>query len=190
VKKLAELRNEGLLDEEEFQAQKAHVLGSAQPPPPVVPPPVGMVAASTSQPAPSREERMTSLRWVNLAALVGCAVGLLMAWGTDFIASVSGISTDDGKLFGVVLVIAALVTWWRTMRTNRLNGSVVVVVWLGLLAIGVFEIIHLSSSSVVQAGSGLYLDAVAAAVGLITAALDLTHNGSSTSDLGQERSGT
>ena len=116
--------------------------------------------------------RMTRLHWVNVVAIVGCAVGLLMAWGTAFIASVSGLDTDDGKLFGVILALAALLLWWRVVRTSRLNGSLLVVVWLCLLAIGIYEIIHVSSSHIVSVGSGLYVDSAAAAVGLVATAMD------------------
>jgi hypothetical protein len=66
---------------------------------------------------------MTSLRLVNIAALIGGAVGVLMAWGTNFIVSVNGLDSSDGKLFGAILVISALLLWWCVTRTNRLNGS-------------------------------------------------------------------
>jgi hypothetical protein len=113
---------------------------------------------------------MTRLRWVNVAALVGGAVGLMTAWGTVFFVSVNGIDTDDGKVFGVLVVVAALLLWWRVNRTIRINGVLLVVVWLGLLVIAVYEIIHLSTSSrLVSVGFGLYVDAIAAAVGVVTA---------------------
>jgi Short C-terminal domain len=178
LKKLGELLNEGLLSDEEFQAQKALVLGQTQPLDAVR----GHVLmdATAAQPlegtapmSPSREQRMTPLRWINIVALAGGFVGLLMAWGTVFIAAVSGLDTSDGKFFGVVLLIAGLLTWWRIMRTNRLNGSLLIVAWLGLLAIGVYEIIHVQiSSDMVSVGSGLYVDAAAAVIGTVTALMD------------------
>jgi hypothetical protein len=125
---------------------------------------------------PSKEERMTPLRWVNLVALIGCLLGLLMAWGTAFIASVSGLDTDDGKLFGAVVVATALISLWRMSRTNRLNGFLVTTAWLGLVAFAVAEIIHVSSSQDVMVGTGLYVDAAAAVVGAITAVIDLARN--------------
>ena len=47
---------------------------------------------------------MTGLRWTNVVAIAGRAVGLLMAWGTAFRVTVTGLDTDDGKLLGVMLV--------------------------------------------------------------------------------------
>jgi hypothetical protein len=142
------------------------------------------------QPLAQTPPSLTPLRWINIAALIGAAVGLLLTWGTAvdgiFSISVSGIDTDDGKLFGAVLIVAVLLTWWRVLRTNRLNGSLLIVAWLGLLAIGVVEIVHFSSLHAPQGvlalvGPGLYVDAAAAVVGVITAVLDFTHNWSSTS---------
>ena len=142
-----------------------------------------------AQPLAQTPPMLTPLRWINIAALIGAAVGLLLTWGTAtagiFSISVSGIDTDDGKLFGAVLLVAVLLTWWRVLRTNRLNGSFLIVAWLGLLAIGVFEIVHFSSLHAPQGvlalvGPGLYVDAAAAVVGVITAVLDFTHNWSST----------
>lgn len=142
-----------------------------------------------AQPLARKPPSSTPLRWINIAALIGAAVGLLLTWGTAtagiFSISVSGIDTDDGKLFGAVLIVAVLLTWWRVLRTNRLNGSFLIVAWLGLLAIGVFEIVHLSSLHAPQGvlalvGPGLYVDAAAAVVGVTTAVLDFRHNWSST----------
>jgi hypothetical protein len=178
IKKLAALRDEGLLSDEEFQAQKVLVLDQ--------PPPLGAMRMSNGMASgvvtpsnsgvqtvtPSREGRLTPLRWVNLAALLGGVVGLLMPWATAFIASISGLDTDDGKFFGAVLLLAGLLTWWRIARTNRFNGPLLIIVWLGLLIFGVAEIIHVSSNPLVNVGTGLYVDAVAGAVGTVTAAMD------------------
>ncbi len=150
--------------------------------PDVQAPPLGVpvVAASATRrgrhhkpdpPAPRgriASTSMTRVRWVGIAALAGCVVGLLMAWGTDLLASVSGIHTDDGKLFGAVLLLAALLTWLHIIRTSRVIGSLLAIAWLGLLAIAVYEIVHVRSSQVVHVGSGLYVDAAAAAVGTVT----------------------
>ena len=127
--------------------------------------------AATSVPL----SRMTTLRWVIFGSLIGSALGLLLAWATATIIvtiSVTGLNTRDGKLFAVVLAIAALLTLWRTMRTNRLNGCLLFIAWLGLLALAIYEIAHISSSNVVVVGSGLYVDAAAAAVGIVTATMD------------------
>ena len=146
------------------------------------PPPPRAVTGSAAQSAPLTgwdprslsllSGRMTRLRLVNVAALIVGVVGLLMAWGTAFIVNVIGIDTDDGKLFGAILVAAALLLWWRVTRANRLNGSLLSVVWLALLAIAVAEIVHISSLQDAIVGSGLYVDAVAAAVGMVTAVVD------------------
>ena len=150
--------------------------GYRPPPPPPTDTGTSPQSVSAAGPAPQAtlltSGRMTRLRWINVAAIVGGAVGLLMAWGTAFIVSVTGLDTDDGKLFGAILIIAALLFWWRVMRTNRLNGSLLIVVWLGLLAIGVYEIVHISSSHLVSVGSGVYVDTAAAAIGLLTVVMD------------------
>lgn len=158
------------------------------------PPPPTAGSSSSPQSAPLtgsdsrviqlQSGRMTRLRWINVAALIGGAVGLLMAWGTAFIVSVNGLDTSDGKVFGAVLVIAALFLWWHVMRTNRLNGSLLSVAWLALLAIAVYEIVHISSSRVVSVGSGLYVDAATAAVGMVTAVMDTRRNWSQAANSG------
>jgi hypothetical protein len=96
-----------------------------------------------------------------------------MTWGSVLIANVSGIDTDDGKFFGVVLLVGAVLTWWRYARSNRINGVLCVMAWMGLVGIAVAEIVHLSSNQYVSVGTGLYVDAVAATVGLVTAVMDM-----------------
>jgi len=154
---------------------------SSVPPPP--PPPPGSTSAHGGGgvlPVPDARPgplvRMTPVQWINVAALIVGFIGLLMAWGTAFILSVTGIDTNDGKLFGVILLLAAVFLGWRIMRANRLNGGLLTVAWLALLAIGVYEIVHISSSHVVSVGSGVYVDAVAAALGSATAAIDVAQN--------------
>lgn len=144
------------------------------PPPPPQPKPqqASKVASPSSNGMPVAAVRMSPIRLVNVAAFVGAVVGLLMAWGTAFIANVNGLDTDDGKLFGSILVVAALLAWWRVARTGRLNGCLLVAVWLGLLVFGVAEVIHISSSSVVTVGDGLYVDVAAAAIGTVSASMD------------------
>jgi hypothetical protein len=110
---------------------------------------------------------------MNIAALAGCAVGLLMTWGSAFIANVNGIDTDDGKFFGAVLLVTALLTWWRFRGSNRVNSVLSVVAWMGLAGIVIAEIVHVSSSQYVSVGAGLYVDVAAATAGLVTLIMDM-----------------
>jgi len=114
--------------------------------------------------------------WAAIAALIGAGIGLLMPWASAFIVSVSGIDTDDGKLFGVILLIAAVLTWRRRVTRGRVIGVLCVLVWLALFAIAVYEIVHISSVSSpvpVSVGTGLYVAAIATLFGTFIAAKEL-----------------
>ena len=96
-----------------------------------------------------------------------------MPWASAFIVSVSGIDTDDGKLFGVILLIAAVLTWRRRVtREPRYRRAL----RLGVarsFAIAVYEIVHISSVSSpvpVSVGTGLYVAAIATLFGTFIAA--------------------
>ena len=123
---------------------------------------------------------MTPIRWINLAALVLSAIGLLVSWiGIGSIVSQTGINLSDGKFFGVVLILTALVGLWYVLRTNRFASVLLLVGWIGLLSIVAYEIVNVSSVRVpifgsADVGAGLYLDAVGCLVGLITAMLDVS----------------
>jgi hypothetical protein len=122
---------------------------------------------------------MTPLRWINAGALVLGAVGLLLSWVTIGIVNVTGIDTDDGKFFGVILIITALLGLWYILRTNRVAAVLMLVGWIGLLSIATYEVVNVSTVKVplfgsVEAGTGLYLVAIAGVVGLMTATIDVS----------------
>ncbi len=123
---------------------------------------------------------MTPLRWVNAGALVLGAVGLLISWASLSVFNVTGIDTDDGKLFGVVLILTALCGLWYVIRTNRFAAVLMLLGWVGLLSLAVYEIVNVSSVKVplfgsVNVGAGLYVDAIAGALGTLTGAIDVSH---------------
>jgi|HubBroStandDraft_6_1064221.scaffolds.fasta_scaffold20717_5 hypothetical protein len=123
--------------------------------------------------------KMTALRWVNVIALGGCAVGLLLTWASVALSSVTGINTSDGKFFGAVLIVTALLGIWYVISSNRIAAVLLLIGWIGLLSLAVYEIVNVSSVKVplfgsVNVGAGLYVDAIAAAVGTVTAAIDMS----------------
>ena len=108
-------------------------------------------------------------RWVQLAALVAMAVGVLTSWAkssnTFLSASVNGIDTDDGKYFAILLGIVAVVVVLSELR----GGSWWIAATCGgaaLLIFAVYEVIHIHNEShgVVSPGVGLYLDVAGALV--------------------------
>ena len=127
--------------------------------------------------------RLSTPQRVVLGALVFGVVGLLMAWVSAGIVSVSGINSDDGKFLGVLLVISAGLLTWRVLRppaAPRSIGILLIIAWLGVLAFAVAEIIHVTTSHVsafgttidFSVGSGLYLNAISAVVGLVASIID------------------
>lgn len=124
---------------------------------------------------------MTPVRWVAVAALAVSVIGLLLPWGTVTAvivsASVTGLSTSDGKLLGFVLILVAATGWWRYVRTNRINGVVFIVLWFVVAVIAVAEIVHFNNATahalaLAQVGAGLYLNAIAGFIGLGAAVVD------------------
>jgi len=132
---------------------------------------------------------MSPVRWVALAALVASVIGLLLPWGTVnaaiVSASVTGLSTSDGKLLGLVLLAVAATGGWRYLRSNRINGVVFIAVWFVVAVIAVAEIVHFNNatahtSAFAQVGAGLYLNAIAGFIGLGAAVVDTARLWSST----------
>jgi hypothetical protein len=93
-------------------------------------------------------------------------------------ASVTGISTDDGKFLGFIVLLTGGTAWWRFARTSRINGILSIALWVAIAAFAVAEIVHVNnafahaSDEVAQVGAGLYLNAMAGFVGLGAALVD------------------
>jgi hypothetical protein len=108
-------------------------------------------------------------RWVQLAALVAMAIGVVTAWATASntfgSGSVNGTDTTDGKRFAGLLVVVAVVVVISELR----GGSWWIAVTCGgaaLLGYGIYEFVHIHNQGhgVVKPGFGLYLDVVGAIV--------------------------
>ncbi len=115
-------------------------------------------------------------QWTQVVALAFGFVGLLMSWGTVLFVSVSGLDTDDGKLFGALLILAALCLFWRVSGSSVVSAVLLLVAWITLVALGIYEIGHISSSQVVSVGTGLYIDTAAVVVGAVFSVVDLLTN--------------
>jgi len=116
----------------------------------------------------SKGNRWDRSRLLQVGGLAAMGIGLLMPWVTAGFISVNGIDTDDGKLFGFLLLAAAGMVWFHETRHGRwriaasLSGAL-------LLVFAVYEIIHVydkGGNSIITAspGSGLWIDALGAAV--------------------------
>lgn len=116
-------------------------------------------------------------RWFQVGGLAAMAVGLVLAWAKAGPFSVTGLDTDDGKLFGGILVLAGLVVlaheqwrgrWWMAAAAAG----------VALLIFAVYEIGHVYDSNNddgskdpntlsfdldVSPGAGLWIDALGAA---------------------------
>jgi hypothetical protein len=126
--------------------------------------------------------RLNAFRLLNIVALIGAAVGLFLTWATDSFASISGFKLNDGKFFGVehgkvfgiALIVTALLLLWRVRKANPFNGMLLFLGWLGGLALTAYEVTFLHSVAHAGIGVGLYLDAALAVVGALTAVVDTT----------------
>ncbi|HEX3333079.1 MAG TPA: hypothetical protein VHS57_01980 [Acidimicrobiales bacterium] len=138
--------------------------------------------------------RMTRLRWAHVAAIVAAAGGLALPWVSAGHLSVRGIHTTPGTIYTVVLVLTVLIGYWHGARTsnywyaldrNRITGSLLCLSWLILLAIAVYESVHLASAhspagKAQVVGFGLAIDTVAAVVGSVVATLEAVAHWSQT----------
>src|SRR6516162_7583419 len=134
--------------------------------------------------------RMTGLRWAHAGALAAAAAGLFLPWVRAGSLSVRGIHTTPGVIYLLVLVLAVIFGLWHGARTsnywyaldsNRVTGSLLSLSWLVLLAIAVYESVHLASShsptgKAEVLGIGLAIDAMAAVVGSVVATIDAIGN--------------
>ncbi len=133
---------------------------------------------------------MTRLRWVHVGALVAAAAGLFLPWVDAGTLSVRALGTTPGRVFIVVLVLTVLFAYWHGVRTsnywysmdtNRLTGTLVSLSWLVLLALAVYESVHVASAhsptgKAQVVGFGLALDAVATVIGFVVATVDAVQN--------------
>jgi hypothetical protein len=135
--------------------------------------------------------RMNPLRWAHVGALAAGAAGLFLPWVRAGSLSVRGIHTTPGVIYLLVLVLAVVFGLWHGARTsnywhaldsNRVTGSLLCLSWLVLLAVAVYESVHLASSHSPTTGKaevfgiGLAIDAMAAVVGSVLAAIDAVAN--------------
>jgi hypothetical protein len=115
---------------------------------------------------------LSKAQWTAAGALAMAVLGLLLAWASAFIVSVNGISTGDGKLFGVLLVITAALLALRVAKPTTARGVILIVAW-ALLVVFAFAEINNVSSNHVNVGSGLLIDTAAALVGLVASVIDI-----------------
>jgi hypothetical protein len=135
--------------------------------------------------------RMTGLRWAHAGAIAAATAGLFLPWVRAGSLSVLGIHTTPGVLYLLVLILAVIFGFWHGTRTsnywyaldpNRVTGSLLCLSWLVLLAIAVYESVHLASSHSPTTGKaevlgiGLAIDAMAAVVGSVVATIDAIGN--------------
>jgi hypothetical protein len=124
---------------------------------------------------------MTPLRWINTGSFAVAAIGLFITWASFGPFSVTGINTDDGKVFGGLLIVTALLALWHVTRVNRIAAALLILAWVGQLAFAAYEIVNVSSakseifgSSIgLDVGAGLYFIGLAGIVGTLTAAVDV-----------------
>ena len=119
----------------------------------------------------SRFPKMTTIRWIQTGAVVAGFIGLSLKFVNIY--SVVGIQLIQGKLLGVGFVITALVISWRINTGSKLSGFALIICWIIVFAYGIFASISLSEFGVDTLDIGLYVDLTAAAVGLVTALVEV-----------------
>jgi hypothetical protein len=135
--------------------------------------------------------RMTRLRWAHVGAIVAAAAGLFLPWVSAGSLSVHGIKTTPGVIYTLVLVLAVIFALWHGVRTsnywyamdrNRVTGSLLTLSWLVLLAVAVYESVHVASAHSPTTGKaqlvgiGLAIDTMAALIGSVVATIDAVQN--------------
>lgn len=122
-------------------------------------------------------KRMSPIRWAIVVGFVACAVGVVLPWYSSILLSFDGINTGDGQFFAGVLGVAVLVGWWRQFRTNRVNGALLFLLWVGVSALAIYEMVNVSTIFTASTmGSGLYMCAIGSAVGTVATILDMNRN--------------
>jgi hypothetical protein len=126
-------------------------------------------------------EGLSRTFWLAAGSVAGMILGCLGTWAKAFGAlSVSGLDTDDGKLFGGVAVGAAAALLLAVRRRRHRLLLLVTVLGLGGTGIGIYEIIDLSNRDtdffgeqvdVIDPGWGLWLSLGASASLVISSLL-------------------
>jgi hypothetical protein len=136
---------------------------------------------SDGVPGASRPKKMTPIRWINAGSIAVVAIGVFMTWASFGPFSVTGINTDDGKLFGGLVIVTALLAFWYLARVSRIAAALLILAWVGQVAFAAYEIVNVSSarseffgSSIgLDVGTGLYFIGLASIAGVVTAAIDV-----------------
>ena len=104
---------------------------------------------------------MSPTRWAIVVGLLACAVGVVLPWYSSLLLSVTGINTGDGKFFAGVLVVAARHRLVAIGATNRINGTLLFLLWGGMFALVIYEMVNVSTIFTASTmGSGLYVCAI------------------------------
>lgn len=120
--------------------------------------------------SPLRRKSWSEGSWQGLcvASLVVAVLGLLLPWITEYSENVSGLHTALGKLFGGLVVATAVsFGYWRA-RSFREAGLASLLCSALMVALAIFELIHVSSSYdmglVDDPGLGLIIDVLSVIV--------------------------
>jgi hypothetical protein len=115
---------------------------------------------------PKKRFAKSTLQNIVLGGLALGVLGLLMTWVSAGFISASGLDTSDGKLYGVLLLVAGLfvVLWRRDLRS--VFGIIALVFALLMEAVAVYDVVHVSTEHgpfgiSFSPGIGLIFDAVA-----------------------------
>jgi len=116
---------------------------------------------------------------VLIAGLLFGAIGLLLPWVTAFIASASGLDTGDGKLYGAVLLGTVLFMFLRIQLRSTVFGVLLLLACLAMASIAIYDTAHIAATPSgpfgirANAGSGLYIDAIAGVIASVVSILEL-----------------
>lgn len=131
-----------------------------------------------AQPVPaSTPAPRARLGVLNILALVVAFAGLVLDWVTFAKLHVRGVHVGQGKFFAFVLVVAVAVSAWRATTGNRAASQVLSAVWIVVLAVALYELMHVSGAPAHNgkhfgAGIGLLVCTLAAAVGSVGSSID------------------
>lgn len=136
------------------------IQGPASPPPP--PPPLsGFSAQSTPLPTPMSRRGL----WIALGAAAATFIGALLPWATGPLGiSVSGTS-GDGILAIILSVPMAAFAW--LMVSRRWATVATMVVSILTIALMLFEVVHISSTTFASLGFGVIVCLAGGVAGLV-----------------------
>ena len=119
-------------------------------------------------PQEAKTARITQRTWQNIVigGLALGALGLILPWVSAGFISANGLDTSDGKLYGVVLLVTAFFVFLWRRRGSRVFGFISLVTAVGMAAIAVYDVVHVSTTHgplgiSASPGMGLVLDAIA-----------------------------